>query len=336
MAHVVAVSEKEPDCKSGIGRPPRRDDTSTTQHYLWGAYSWDENDFSSLSVWECNYTWSQVEAEVDDGHWSIDPKKPPKLKPSTTQPWYPPFKIPNIVHNATMDEIYIVRSAIPDIRFTEYRASGIQDQVALQIQPYGKFPVEALGDPAKEEEILMSIRQNFAFITAQLANIESRTEVADDLGAGSQSNLSRVNVTINYKSQKRLTQQLKPTCAIIALLSAIFSFQTWGLISTAVRRFGLVRKHWLLETDVKGLAPEGFNSLAATFSLLRDSNVYLYLPPKGRQVSEDELGKTFSRLKFRMGWFETMANKEPRRVFTVGAVDDEKFRFLSGKHYGKI
>ncbi|KAE9575741.1 hypothetical protein CGMCC3_g8234 [Colletotrichum fructicola] len=81
--------------------------------------------------------------------------------------------------------------------------------------------------------------------------------------------------------------------------------------------------------DVKGLAPDGFNSFAALASLLRDSNALSHLPEGTELLSTDELHGMFPHLGFHLGWFQDETDES--KHFTIGVLEDEDFKFLARK-----
>ncbi|KAJ3940064.1 uncharacterized protein N0V96_010065 [Colletotrichum fioriniae] len=81
--------------------------------------------------------------------------------------------------------------------------------------------------------------------------------------------------------------------------------------------------------NVKGLAPDGFNSIAAMTALLKDSNAMDHLPEGAEHMSKKELHEKLSGLRFRMGWFWRESTQT--RHYTIGVLDDENFEFLGNK-----
>lgn len=74
---------------------------------------------------------------------------------------------------------------------------------------------------------------------------------------------------------------------------------------------------------MKGLAPEGFNSLALMASLLQGSNYDTHIPHDAYRVPPKQLHEKLAGKRFRMGWFYDHEIQD--RVFTVGVLDDESF-----------
>ncbi|KAF6807771.1 hypothetical protein CSOJ01_07973 [Colletotrichum sojae] len=99
------------------------------------------------------------------------------------------------------------------------------------------------------------------------------------------------------------------------------------LLSTFLRR-RLGPRKWFLDMDVKGLAPDGFNSIGMMAALLRPSNAMQYMP--SQVLSQAETYEQLRGLRFRMGWFRRESDQTRR--FTIGVLGDQNFTFLGGKN----
>ncbi|KAF6803343.1 hypothetical protein CMUS01_15118 [Colletotrichum musicola] len=80
---------------------------------------------------------------------------------------------------------------------------------------------------------------------------------------------------------------------------------------------------------VKGLAPDGCDSMAAMAALLANSNIPDRLPKDINLASLNELYDQLSGLRFRMGWFWNEATQT--KHYTIGVLDDDDFKFLGDK-----
>ncbi|KAF4907141.1 hypothetical protein CGCF415_v007490 [Colletotrichum fructicola] len=163
-----------------------------------------------------------------------------------------------------------------------------------------------------------------------LANIENRLDinVSSKTGPPPIEGLPAVEATIFGEGDYRLVQDATATYVLIGILSSVVLFNLWGLLSAALRWWGF-SKGRALSMDVKGLAPDGFNSFAALASLLRDSNALSHLPEGTELLSTDELHGMFPHLGFHLGWFQDETDES--KHFTIGVLEDEDFKFLARK-----
>ncbi|KAK7213119.1 hypothetical protein V2G26_020297 [Clonostachys chloroleuca] len=70
---------------------------------------------------------------------------------------------------------------------------------------------------------------------------------------------------------------------MIVILSLVLAFHTWGLISTGLRKVLGGGRKWLLDLELKGVAPSGFSSIAMMNDLLCGSNIRENLPRTEQQ-----------------------------------------------------
>ncbi|KAK2015528.1 hypothetical protein LZ32DRAFT_602176 [Colletotrichum eremochloae] len=300
------------------------------QTYAWGEYSKEKNDFNHFSMWRCNYTWVEAATEVhltaNQGNYILDPERPPQPRLSTTKPWSPMFDVPHVNNEFSSRGIY---SAFPSLTVADSLAGWMDDQFKVLIEPFGQLPLEAIGDPAQDDEILRGLQHNYGLVAAQLANIENRynlTESSRDRPPPADG-LPALDATVSDNGRRRLVQNPQVTYILVGILGAVALANIWALISAACRP--LAGRNWLFDMDVKGLAPDGFHSMAAMSALLRGSNAPDYLPESTELLSSDELHGQISYLRFRMGWFRREPYQE--RLFTIGVVGTSDFRYLGGR-----
>ncbi|KAF9880682.1 hypothetical protein CkaCkLH20_01724 [Colletotrichum karsti] len=264
------------------------------------------------------------------GHRIADDNVHDPLVLTTAKPWDPPFRVPPLYYvdknMRTLTTYPFFDSPIKDVE------SGVQANfMTLIFEPYGSLPIKALAEPTMEEAILHALEQKHSLLAAQLANFESRLPINEGNNGGISSNPSQLNLTATYPARPRLIQHSIPTYIIVTILAAVVLLNSWSLLSATMRRFGRLRRGWLLDMDVKSLAPEAFGSLAAIVNLLRGSNASEHLPVNTQELSEEELYAELFDLKFCLGWFRDMRGPEDSRCFTVGVLEDEKFVFLGGR-----
>ncbi|KAF9876246.1 hypothetical protein CkaCkLH20_06189 [Colletotrichum karsti] len=167
-------------------------------------------------------------------------------------------------------------------------------------------------------------------LTMEIANLENRfnmTEHSMDREPPS-NGLPPIEATVTDNGRYRLVQHPGITYALVAILSLVTLVNLWSLIGAASRRF--LGKKLPATTSFKGLAPDGFNSMAAMGSLIRDSNVFRHLPEGSEVLPKEELYDRMSDLSLRMGWFYSREAK--KRIYTIGVVGDDDFVFLASKN----
>ncbi|KAF6808322.1 hypothetical protein CMUS01_13926 [Colletotrichum musicola] len=126
---------------------------------------------------------------------------------------------------------------------------------------------------------------------------------------------------------KRVAQSPTATYLLLGILGFVAATHIAMLISTFLRR-RLGPRRWLLDLDVKGLAPDGFNSIGMMAALLLPSNLMRYMPSQVSSPADNH--QQLRGLRFRMGWFRRESDQT--RHFTIGVLGDENFTFLGGKN----
>ncbi|GKT49529.1 uncharacterized protein ColSpa_09710 [Colletotrichum spaethianum] len=275
------------------------------------------NDFDWFSVWRCNYTWAELDTEVnmiasDDG-FIIDPENPPRPDLSSLRPLDPPIDLPQPNGFAGL---------VPEINQRDRQAIGVEYFFLPLVEPYGPLSKEAFGDPEKVEEILQLLHHNYAFSAAQIANTENRKRVEDVLGTTSGALL--LNATVLDRGRRRLVQDPNVTYILVGILGAVILVNMWALMSTVLRRRG--SESSLLDMDVAGLALDGWRSIASMAGLLSESNASTHLPPNTELLSTKELHGQMSDVSFRLGWFRR--EWDQTRHYTIGVMDDGEFNFM--------
>ncbi|KAI3530478.1 hypothetical protein CSPX01_14811 [Colletotrichum filicis] len=212
------------------------------------------------------------------------------------------------------------------MRITYPQSEWLDPWFTLLLEPYGRLSLEAFGDPSLEDEVLNGTHRLYAFLAAQLANLENRFDITNSSTGGPPSSLPTINAATANLTRRRLVQNPKVTYAIIGILSLTAISQILVLIFGVSRP---LRKSRLFNMNVKGLAPDGYNSMAAMKTLLQDSNAMDYLPEGAELMSKENLHRQLSGLRFRMGWFWRESTQTRR--YTIGVLDDENFEFLGDK-----
>ncbi|KAF4927296.1 hypothetical protein CGCF245_v013244 [Colletotrichum fructicola] len=299
------------------------------QTYAWGKFSTEKNGFNYFSMWRCNYTWveatTQVHLAANDGEYVLDPERPPQADLSTIKPWTPTLDIPHV------DQQFIniqVGDAYPQLAVADLLAGWIGEQFKALIEPFGKLPLEALGDAGQDEEILQGLQHNYGLVAAQLVNIENRYNLtARSRNAAPPDQLPTLEAVVSDNGRRRLVQNATVTYILFAILVAVALTHISAVLSIVTKR--MVGRNWPFHLDVKGLAPDGFHSMATMGALLRGSNASDHLPESTQLLSTDELHGRLSDLNFRLGWFQRALGQA--RVFTIGVRGDGDFQYLGGK-----
>ncbi|KAI8313205.1 hypothetical protein K4K61_008570 [Colletotrichum sp. SAR11_59] len=192
------------------------------QTYVWGQWNYDKYDFDLLRFWRCDYSWAQVMTDVtmvkgSDGGFSIDQTRPPVPDLSTTKKLDHPFVVPVRDYK----DLLMVAGAstgldgdvAPEIIVTDPSAGDINPFFRPLIQPYGKLPLEAFGDPEWENAVLEELHTNLGFASAQLANLENRLGVGQDSRTSPfpAEGLPAVKALVTDGGQRRLMQNATVT-----------------------------------------------------------------------------------------------------------------------------
>ncbi|CAH0026232.1 unnamed protein product [Clonostachys rhizophaga] len=301
--------------------------------YAWGSFSEATPSFDHLSVQRCNYSWVEVPTNVSliqaDGSIQFDHTDPP-IRAGEERPWGAPFQMP--AFNATGDEDKKYTSVWPLLSVAsgqEVLEMGSQFNVILQ--PYGTLTPDDLGSPERQADVLAEITSLHRIAAAQLVHKENRlrTNQTSTVAPFRHGELSPVQARILRTGAIRLFQSEPATLALTLILSLTVSVHIWALVYTLFRYLFRDRIPFFpWDVDLKGLAPYRFNSVAMVSSLLEGSNYAEILPKRAYQMYPPELHEYFSGTFFRLGWF--VGQKEKGKVFTVGIMDDKKFRPSAG------
>lgn len=309
--------------------------------YLWGTFSNLDLEVDRLTAWRCNYSWSEVTTEVNM-LWSdenkagvIDHENPPTQDRSTERPWMPPFHIPRYDG---------FRLGFGASAFQQFTRETTKADFALSPQfrgiqpPFGSLnTLEAFGRAEKDQEVLDALNSYLAFCVAQLANIESRLDLNEtsDSSPARYENPRAINGTILDDSRHRLVQDPKITAVIVTILGIVAVVNVWALISALWKRLAATtpgddgRRAFLLDMELKGVAPEGFNSVSMTEALIRGSNISRFFPEDAHLMSRSQLHEHLAGRQFRIGWFLNTDTGE--EVYTVGVLGDDQFVFKGKK-----
>ncbi|KAE9581391.1 hypothetical protein CGCF415_v011271 [Colletotrichum fructicola] len=288
---------------------------SRTETYAWGVYNASTHHFDNLTIWRCNYTWEEVATEVDlkvlNNDFVLDSTRPPRPDGSTMRRWEPTFNIPPVGYE--FDDLS-VGSAQPSVELDWELAGLTNDQFGVLFEPHGPFSAQDLRDPEMEDAIVKKLGHNYALIAAQLANLENRFKMNESSVDRSppSDDLSKLNATVTDRERRRLRQKSLVTWALVTIMASVTLANVWALLSTASRHF--LGKGLPLDMDVRGLAPNGFNSMTAMSALLKGSNIRVYLPDDVERLSSKRLFEHMADLEFRLGWFYRAEDQS--RVFT--------------------
>ncbi|KAH7011450.1 hypothetical protein EDB80DRAFT_837328 [Ilyonectria destructans] len=303
--------------------------TSRVQTYAWGKFSFSTMDFGHLSVWRCNYSWAEVTTDIKL-IWTnetilIDHQSPPIQDNSTLRPRNPPFNFPDIPEYPFDISVY------PEVTAKDPRAGSFPTQFGLLVEPFGPLQLDSFGDSAYDNQILDTLHSNLGFLTAQLANIEQRLGIHEKSSTAPSyhGDLLPVNATITDNGRLRLIQSPIPSFILVGILSLIVIVNLYALVSTAARHLLSGRRSWLLDMDLKGLAPNGFNSIAMIDSLVHDSNALKDVPENAHLMPLGDLHESLVERRFRIGWFQ--GDETQSEVFTIGMLNDENFVYKRKK-----
>ncbi|TQN69227.1 hypothetical protein CSHISOI_06281, partial [Colletotrichum shisoi] len=278
-------------------------------------------NYTTTLHYTCNYTWAELDTQLNmiasDGEFVIDPENPPRPDYSSARPLGSPLDLPP-TERAPNGPFGL----LPDIRVSDKQSIGVASVFKPLIEPYGPLPKEALGDPDRVGEILGLLGHDVGFSVAQLANTENRRMIDDVLDTTSGALL--LDATVVDRDRRRLVQDPDVTYFVVGILGAVILVNMWALASTVLRRRG--SESCLLDMDVRGLAPDGWRSIASMAGLLRESNASAHLPPSTELLSQKELHGQMSDVSFRLGWFRRESDQT--RHYTIGVMDDGEFNFM--------
>jgi hypothetical protein len=300
--------------------------TWRAETYSWGRFSASRTDFEEIFVWWCNDSWIEVPTAVTmietDGDFQIDTTHPPIPDYTKTRPWTPAFDLP-LFSVQKQDS-----NALPEASYPESMLN-LEDEFRSLVTVVKSLTLEDLGDPKRDAYVVKMLNNNMSLLMAQLANIESRlalneTSVSDPYDPGE---LKPIEITLIDHSRRRAVQNAIITYVLVSIICLLVLVNTWALISACVSHLlpGKGQHGLLLDLELKGLAPEGFNALATMESRLHGSNYLDHVPHDAFALPPRELQEHIAGKHFRMGWFLNRQTEE--RVFTVGILGDDDFDF---------
>ncbi|KAK1496427.1 hypothetical protein CCUS01_02774 [Colletotrichum cuscutae] len=287
--------------------------------YALGKYSQEQEKFLHLSITRCQYSWVELPTEVNftfrHGEFVLNPGDLPRPDESRAQPWGMPFNIPDIY------------DALPEVTASDPYAGYFDSWFRTLSSPFGRFSLDAFGDPNFEEEILKDIHHLYGFLAAQLVNLENRIDITQSSKDNPPPTPFNLTANVINLSRRRLVQDPIVTYVIIGILALTALLSLLMLITDSLGTAS--SKSQLFSMRIEGLAPDGYNSIAAMTALLKDSNAVDHLPEGAEHMSKKELHEKLSGLRFRMGWFWRESTQT--RHYTIGVLDDENFEFLGNK-----
>ncbi|KAK1490707.1 hypothetical protein CTAM01_10633 [Colletotrichum tamarilloi] len=300
---------------------------SITQVYFWGVFDTQKSDFSLLQAWQCQYSWAKVMVSVDmistHGKLVINHNNPPRPNRSTLVPWESSLLVPFLQPDDD-GASYVYGSAFPKVEFTPKPLGSSSQAFNILLPPYGKVSFEAFSDLEQSWDIVEALNYDRALLSAQLLNLENRLGVEEMPSE----ELELLNAVLINNNAKRLFQNPTSTYLLVGILSIVGTVHIFMLLSSVLRRFTTWRRG-LLDMDVKGLAPDGFSSIAMMAALLDSSKFEKHVPEDSHKLSKEDLYDRLSSMRFRMGWFRRESDRTMH--FTVGVMDDDDFRFVGNK-----
>lgn len=134
--------------------------------------------------------------------------------------------------------------------------------------------------------------------------------------------------------RQRLVQSKAIMYILVGILSLVAIINVWAIVAAILirrqrRRGGRSSEptdggRWLVDFEMRGLAPHGFSCIASMDALLHGSNYASITPEDAARMTRDELREhsVLGGSMFRMGWL-TDARDPDKGVFTIGAVVDD-------------
>ena len=323
--------------------------------YLWGAFDIPGDKFMFFTAWRCNYSWTELVADVTliptsisaAGSFEIDPSRPPVVREeSTTKPWQPPFTMPDVRDG---DSNHRPSVFPPMVEASPFLQLSSQFYRSL-IQPMGGTAFEFLADPDKDTFVLDKINEKMRLALAQIANLESRLDLDQESATEPfrHGDLPPVQGTMTDDKHHRIIQNPSITYALVVILFLAMVPNAWAVVSSCYlrrRRRGPKPQQsefaenaaltgarpgltpwWLLDLDLAGLAPRDFNSVAATRALLDRSSALQFLPCGGHLLSKMQLYRHLRAKEFRMGLY--VDRETQLQHFMIGVVDDTRYLLL--------
>lgn len=322
----------EPTVYLADSRPDRATDEAQLQTwraetYVWGRLSPARIEIEEVFVWWCNYSWVEVPTAVTmveaDGVFQIDQTRAPVPDYSKkARPWTPAFDVPRLRVDGKLQDALPLSSSDSMYEF------GIQFEVLINF--FQTITSEDLGDPERDGNVAKALSDHMSLVAAQLANIEHRlalneTSVSEPYHPGE---LKPIEITLVDNNRRRVVQNANVTYALASIIYIVVLVNTWAVISAYIsyllpesRQHGL-----LLDLELKGLVPEGFNALATMASLLHGSNYAGYVPHDAFALPPGQLQEHIAGKHFRIGWFFNRRTEE--KVFTIGILGDDDFKTL--------
>ncbi|KXH31518.1 hypothetical protein CNYM01_06569 [Colletotrichum nymphaeae SA-01] len=318
-------------CSLGLRDPDVIPASTRFQTYALGKYSQEQEEFLHFSITRCQYSWVELPTEVNftfrHGEFVLNPGDPPRPDEFHAQPWSIPFNIPDIDNQFKASLVTQINDAVPQVVVSDSSAGFFDSWFRTLSSPFGRFSLDAFGDPNFEEEILKDIHHLYGFLAAQIVNFENRLDITQNSKDGPPPTPFNLTANIINLSRHRLVQDPIVTYVIVGILTLTALLSLLMLISDSLGTAS--SKSQLFSMRIEGLAPEGYNSIAAMTALLKDSNAMDHLPEGAEHMSKKELHEKLSGLRFRMGWFWRESTQT--RHYTIGVLDDENFEFLGNK-----
>lgn len=298
---------------------PRKPDSWRAQSYAWGSYLEESLELNHLSAWWCNFSWVEVETQTTlvyiDGDFNIDRNSPPTVNTTGSRPWSPPFSVPELPR--------LSNSFFPENLGSDPRFAHLDDQFQSLMEPVGPVGFEDLNDPQSDEYVLSLVNEGTRVALAQIANYESRLpltslSVQEPYKTGS---LQDVSAEIIDNRRYRLVQSYKVTWSLVAILLAVFAVNAWAIASSAIlrregrqglsmlssatsaRRMGRWSwRRWVLDLELRGVAPSDYNSIALMAALLDGSNYAEHMPENAEFLPKEELYERLGRGRCQLQW----------------------------------
>ncbi|CAH0038042.1 unnamed protein product [Clonostachys rhizophaga] len=249
-------------------------------------------------------------------HWAdtIDSGHPPVPDSSKLKPYEPPL----VIYNDFLENF---GSTLYSLIVGFKRIGHIFPAI---FEPWGSFRLESVADPGQDLKLIEAAKFKFDILAAQMVSIQNRYSINESFGSAFFPTLKGIIVDNN---RPRLVQNFPVTVTMIVILSLVLAFHTWSLISAALwKALGSGRK-WLLDLELKGLAPSGFGSIAMMNALLYGSNIREKLPRGAEFMSAKDTSMSFENVECRLGWFYNTRTEQQQ--YTVGIVERGEFEFIN-------
>lgn len=298
-----------------------------------GELLYQSTSFEHLSIWKCNYTWFEVPTNITmvevDGRMQIDHDNPPVQDMTDIRPWSPPFPVP-AVGKVTLDRTQ--DTAFPAFKTTETISSiKFSPHFNTIMEPFGPIKQEDLGNQSQVSHVLDTLHYTLGLSSVQIASKQNRLALHESsTGEPAQSpNQRPMKAKLINNNRRRLVQDPAVTYVLVAILALAVITNIYALMSgILIRRFGKGHR-WLLDMELRGLATDGFGSIALIHTLLCSTNAIHHLPEGAHLMTPSLLCQRLADTRFRMGWFfHTVDQKEN---YTIGVSNDANFQFSTIK-----